>query len=89
MNLGQQVSSIIVIIGIVLIIISQTVPFTKPLVENLTGRHQEIYLLPWAVEDTQTKNMFLYSGIGVAIVGLIAFILNSRKSKEKSKAELR
>lgn len=78
----KKLALIAVIIGIGLITISQTVKFTKKQSlsagvnggwgDFMSGVYEE-------VEDTSKKNMFLYSGLLLAIVGGVGYVISMNK----------
>ena len=78
--MSQKLSSIILIIGIILIVISQTVTFEKKGREHMgLGMY-----VATTVENTELKNGILFSGIALLAIGGIslAIIIGNKAKKE-------
>ncbi|MCF7920751.1 MAG: hypothetical protein K9N06_12635 [Candidatus Cloacimonetes bacterium] len=76
------ISLVVLVIGIVLIIVSQTVSFTQKRYEKLWGG----YTIPYSTENKDLKNGILYGGIALfAISGIsLAVILGKTKKDDES-----
>jgi len=87
MSNRQKISAILVLIGAVLVVISQTVQFTKKAsIEPPSTPFFHAPPITYTVENTELKNGVLYAGLGCVLVGGILFVTSAGANTNKGKS---
>jgi uncharacterized membrane protein len=79
-----RIAASIVLIGIVLITLSQTVQFRKEVTSSFNNPIFGRQSLTETVENTKLKDGILYAGLACVVLGAVVFAAGSSRSKKTS-----